>query len=158
MMMYSAFFMSKRSLALPKAAARQADHFRTKRVGAVRGGVPAAHAAAHYVNAGVGRFAIEARGAVFVGDALDFLARKVDCLVPANDFPLVFAAVLTIGVAAATRLPTLALERVHNAVGAEALLLLCLCSRNTATLLRVVRGYLRGCRQSSGERQRRLSP
>ena len=123
---------------IAKAAARQADHFRTKRVGAVRGGIPAAHAAAHYVNAGIGRFTIEARGAVFVRDALDFLARKVDCLVPANDFPLVFAAVLTIGVAAAARLPTLTLERVHNAVGAEALLLLCLAA-HAATLLRVVR-------------------
>ena len=124
-----------------KAAARQADHFRTKRVGAVRSGVPAAHAAAHHVDAGVGRFAIEARGAVFVRDALDFLAREVDRLVPANDFPLVFAAVLAIGIAAAAGLPALAFERVHNAVGAEALLLLGLAA-HAATLLRIIGAVL----------------
>ena len=105
------------------------------------GGVPTAHAAAHQVDGGVGRLAVEAGGAQLVADALDLLAGEADSLVPADDLPLVLTAHGPVGIRTATGLPALALQRMQDAVGAEALLLLGLAA-HAAALLGILGGIL----------------
>ena len=112
-----------------------------KRIRAMRRGIPSAHVTGKDIERGVVRLAIKTRGAVLVGNALDFLGCKLNSFVPADDFPLVLATHLAVGLLATARLPALALERMKNTVSAEALLLLGFAAHATA-LLRILDGIL----------------
>ena len=79
----------------------------------MRRGIPSAHVTGKDIERGVVRLAIKARGAVLVGNALDFLGCKLNSFVPADDFPLVLATHLAVGLLATARLPALALERIQ---------------------------------------------
>ena len=116
---------------------RKAHLRHIERVRTVRRGVPTAHIAGQHVERGVVRLTVETGRAILVGDALDLFASKFNGLIPADDFPFVFAAHLAVRFLAATGLPALALQRVQDAVGAKALLLLSLATHATA-LLRVL--------------------
>ena len=113
---------------------RQADHVAAEGVRSMRGGIPSAHASAHHVDSRIGRLAVETRRAVFVADALDLLAGKLDRLVPADALPLVPAAHRAVRILTAAGLPPFALQRIENAVGPEALLLLGFTAHASALL------------------------
>ena len=107
----------------------------------MRRSIPSAHVTGKDIERGVVRLAIKTRGAVLVGNALDFLGCKLNSFVPADDFPLVLATHLAVGLLATARLPALALERMKDTVSAEALLLLGFTAHATA-LLRILDGIL----------------